>query len=135
MLRSKNPDYDLVALGGGTAGLVIGIFGAQLGARVAIVEADRLGGECTWTGCVPSKALIASANVAAMPGRTEEYGLPPAGFQGEIDLERVLDRMREEKGVSLETAIAELAIQLSWTDDALRNRYARHRKRLKTQSS
>ncbi len=94
MLRSKNPDYDLVALGGGTAGLVIGIFGAQLGARVAIVEADRLGGECTWTGCVPSKALIASANVAATTGRTEKYGLPPAGFQGEIDLERVLDRMR-----------------------------------------
>ncbi len=93
-MPSRNPDYDLVALGGGTAGLVIGLFGAQLGARVAIVEADRLGGECTWTGCVPSKALIASANVAAMTGRTENYGLPPAGFQGEIDLERVLDRMR-----------------------------------------
>ncbi len=93
-MPSRNPDYDLVALGGGTAGLVIGLFGAQLGARVAIVEADRLGGECTWTGCVPSKALIASANVAAMTGRTEKYGLPPAGFQGEIDLERVLDRMR-----------------------------------------
>lgn len=93
-MSSKNPDYDLVALGGGTAGMVIGIFGAQLGARVAIVEADRLGGECTWTGCVPSKALIASANVAATTGRTEKYGLPPAGFQGEINLEHVLDRMR-----------------------------------------
>ena len=94
LVDTKNPDYDLVALGGGTAGLVIDIFGAQLGARVAIVEADRLDGECTWTGCVPSKALIASANVAAMTRRTELYGLPPAAFRGDIDLGSVLDRMR-----------------------------------------
>jgi len=46
-------DYDLVIVGGGPAA-------AALGARVALVDRERLGGECLWTGCVPSKSLIAS---------------------------------------------------------------------------
>ncbi len=56
--------YDLVVIGGGSAGLTAARFAARLGRRVAIVEASRLGGDCTWTGCVPSKALIRAANVA-----------------------------------------------------------------------
>ena len=59
-------DYDLVVIGGGPAGLTIGRVGPRLGALVAIVEADRLGGECTWNGCVPSKALLAGAHVTAL---------------------------------------------------------------------
>ena len=53
--------YDLVVIGGGTAGLVCAAGAATLGARVALVEKDRLGGECLNTGCVPSKALLAAA--------------------------------------------------------------------------
>jgi len=53
--------YDLVVLGGGTAGLVCAFGAAGLGARVAIVERDLLGGDCLNTGCVPSKAVIAAA--------------------------------------------------------------------------
>src|SRR5512134_4009555 len=53
--------YDLVVIGGGTAGLVSAMGAAGLGARVALVERHLLGGDCLNTGCVPSKALIRSA--------------------------------------------------------------------------
>lgn len=53
--------FDLVVVGGGTAGLIGAQTAARLGARVALVEAARTGGECLYTGCVPSKALIAAA--------------------------------------------------------------------------
>ena len=55
---------DLVVVGGGTGGLVSAHIGAALGARVALVERERTGGDCLWTGCVPSKALLASAELA-----------------------------------------------------------------------
>ena len=56
--------YDFVVIGGGSAGLTAARFAARLGKRVAIVEAARLGGDCTWTGCVPSKALLRAARAA-----------------------------------------------------------------------
>ncbi|MGH3628256.1 MAG: FAD-dependent oxidoreductase, partial [Sciscionella sp.] len=55
---------DLVIVGGGTAGIVAAKTAAGLGARVVLVERDRTGGDCLWTGCVPSKALIAAARAA-----------------------------------------------------------------------
>ncbi|HWC27167.1 MAG TPA: FAD-dependent oxidoreductase, partial [Solirubrobacteraceae bacterium] len=55
---------DLVVLGGGTAGLVAAVGAASLGARVTLVERERTGGECLWTGCVPSKSLLAPAHLA-----------------------------------------------------------------------
>ena len=61
---SNSLSYDFVVIGGGSAGLTAARFAARLGQSVAIVEAHLLGGDCTWTGCVPSKALIRSANVA-----------------------------------------------------------------------
>jgi len=51
----------LLVVGGGTAGLVGAWAAASLGASVLMVERDRPGGDCLWTGCVPSKALIAAA--------------------------------------------------------------------------
>ena len=56
--------YDLAVIGGGSAGITFAKFGAQLGARIAVIEANKLGGDCTWTGCVPSKALLHAAHVA-----------------------------------------------------------------------
>lgn len=73
---AKGTDYDLVVVGGGTAGLVAAAGAAGLGARVALVERDRLGGECLWTGCVPSKALVASARWARMASRGPDFGFP-----------------------------------------------------------
>jgi pyruvate/2-oxoglutarate dehydrogenase complex dihydrolipoamide dehydrogenase (E3) component len=57
--------WDLLVVGGGTAGLVGAYTGAALGARVALVERQRTGGDCLWTGCVPSKTLLAAASRAA----------------------------------------------------------------------
>ncbi len=62
------PTHDLVIVGGGTAGLVTAAGAAALGARVALVERERLGGDCLWTGCVPSKALIAAARRRQLTG-------------------------------------------------------------------
>jgi pyruvate/2-oxoglutarate dehydrogenase complex dihydrolipoamide dehydrogenase (E3) component len=53
--------YDLVVLGGGTAGLTAAVGAASQGARTLLLERDRTGGDCLWTGCVPSKALLAVA--------------------------------------------------------------------------
>jgi len=54
--------FDVVALGGGSGGLVFSKFAHGIGKKVAIIEKEKIGGECTWTGCVPSKALISIAN-------------------------------------------------------------------------
>ncbi|MDQ3133796.1 MAG: FAD-dependent oxidoreductase, partial [Acidobacteriota bacterium] len=50
--------YDIIVIGGGSAGLVAAVGAAKLGARVALVEKKALGGDCLYTGCVPSKTLI-----------------------------------------------------------------------------
>lgn len=73
--RPKRDTYDVVVIGGGSAGLSGAQFAAALGATVALVDRDKLGGECLYTGCVPSKALLHVARVAAQIRRAGEYGL------------------------------------------------------------
>ena len=58
-------EFDIIAIGGGAAGLVTAAGAAGLGARAALIERHRMGGECLWTGCIPSKALLAAARAAA----------------------------------------------------------------------
>lgn len=65
--------WDLVVIGGGSAGLVAGKTAAGFGARVLLIEKARLGGDCLWTGCVPSKALISAAHHASA-SRTDSAG-------------------------------------------------------------
>lgn len=67
-------EYDLIVIGGGSAGLVAAAGAAHLGARVALIEKRALGGDCLFTGCVPSKTLIRSARFAAESRRAEEFG-------------------------------------------------------------
>lgn len=67
--------WDLVVLGGGTAGLVGAKTAAGFGASVLLVEADRTGGDCLWTGCVPSKALLAAAHAAAAARSAARLGV------------------------------------------------------------
>jgi len=69
------------------------VIAASVGARVALVERDRTGGDCLWTGCVPSKSLIASARLAERMRSAGELGL--AGVEPEIELGRVMDRVRD----------------------------------------
>lgn len=93
----KNPTpatrYNLVVVGGGTAGLVTAVAAAGLGARVALVEQHRLGGDCLNTGCVPSKSLLRSARAAAAVRDAARFGVRvPDGV--EVDFAAVMERMR-----------------------------------------
>lgn len=87
--------YDLVVIGGGTAGLVAAIGAAGLGAHVALVERARLGGDCLNTGCVPSKTLLASAHAAAALARAAEHGLHIG--QPVVDFPAVMARVRRAR--------------------------------------
>lgn len=69
--------YDLIVIGGGSAGLVAAGGSALLGARVALIEKNLLGGDCLYTGCVPSKTLIKSAKFAHQTREAEKYGFQP----------------------------------------------------------
>lgn len=84
--------YDVVVIGGGAAGLVTAAGSARLGARVALIERDRLGGECLWTGCVPSKALLRSAEIAQRWRDGDRFGLRSA--EPELVFGEVMESMR-----------------------------------------
>ena len=84
--------YDLTIIGGGSAGLVLAVAGAKLGKKTALVEKHRIGGDCLWTGCVPSKALLKVAKVANYIRNAEKYGI---GVQGNApDWQRVMNYVR-----------------------------------------
>ncbi|MBW8348057.1 dihydrolipoyl dehydrogenase [Bacillus sp. IITD106] len=68
-------EYDLVILGGGTGGYVAAIRASQLGLKTAIVEKDKIGGTCLHKGCIPSKALLRSAEVFSLTKKGEEFGV------------------------------------------------------------
>ncbi|WP_439444247.1 dihydrolipoyl dehydrogenase [Listeria aquatica] len=72
-------EYDVVVLGGGTGGYVAAIEAAKKGLSVAVVEKDRLGGTCLHRGCIPSKALLRSAEVFQTVKRAEEFGVAVEG--------------------------------------------------------
>jgi pyruvate/2-oxoglutarate dehydrogenase complex dihydrolipoamide dehydrogenase (E3) component len=87
--------YDVLVVGAGTAGLVTAAATAGLGARVALVERGRMGGDCLNTGCVPSKALISSARLVARMRRATEWGLEAADPR--FSFEKVFARMRQRR--------------------------------------
>lgn len=68
-------EYDLVVLGGGTGGYVAAVRAAQLGLKTAIVEKEKLGGTCLHKGCIPSKALLRSAEVYATTRKSADFGI------------------------------------------------------------
>ena len=69
------PDFDLVVIGGGAAGLSTAALSAALGLKVALVERAEMGGDCLNWGCVPSKALLAAANAAAAARHAGRFGV------------------------------------------------------------
>ncbi len=83
--------YDLVVLGGGTGGIVSSLIAAGVGARVALIERERTGGDCLWTGCVPSKTLIAAAGLAHRMRSADTVGLAPV--EPEVDFARVMEHV------------------------------------------
>ncbi|MGH8398106.1 MAG: dihydrolipoyl dehydrogenase family protein [Gammaproteobacteria bacterium] len=92
-------DYDICIIGGGSAGLVTAAGAAALGARTVLVEKYRLGGECLYTGCIPSKALLRSAHFAALIRQADVVGL--SAQLASPDLSRVMQHVS--------TVIAEIA--------------------------
>jgi len=85
-------DYDLVIIGAGSAGIMPARFARRLGLSVALVEKSRIGGDCTWTGCVPSKSLLKAASVAHQMRSADRYGLVPSAAP--VDLGSVMTRVR-----------------------------------------
>jgi pyruvate/2-oxoglutarate dehydrogenase complex dihydrolipoamide dehydrogenase (E3) component len=81
------PEFDLVIIGAGSGGLTAAGFAAQLGAKVALVEKNRIGGDCTWTGCIPSKALLKAAKVAHEVRTASRFGIgasPPVADMSQV---------------------------------------------------
>ncbi len=85
--------FDVIVIGGGTAGLVTASGCARLGRRVALIEREALGGDCLWTGCVPTKALVATAKLAHQMRMANEWGLEP--HAPNINPKSIMDSMRE----------------------------------------
>jgi pyruvate/2-oxoglutarate dehydrogenase complex dihydrolipoamide dehydrogenase (E3) component len=90
--------FDVVVIGGGTAGLVTASGCARLGRRVALIEREALGGDCLWTGCVPTKALVASARLAHQMRHADRWGLDPAAPK--INPKSIMDSMRDVQRIA-----------------------------------
>ena len=84
-------DYDLLIIGGGSAGLTAARFARQLDLSVAIVEKGRVGGDCTWTGCVPSKSLLKAAKTAQTVKDAARFGI--SSSEPVIDFKAVMGRV------------------------------------------
>src|SRR5471030_2890696 len=84
-------DYDVIVIGSGPGGYVAAIRASQLGLKTAVVEKDSLGGICLNWGCIPTKALLKSAQVFEYLNHSADYGIKATG---EIDFESVVKRSR-----------------------------------------
>jgi pyruvate/2-oxoglutarate dehydrogenase complex dihydrolipoamide dehydrogenase (E3) component len=114
--RWTNPQpaarYDLVVVGAGTAGLVSAAGAAGVGAKVALIEAEHLGGDCLNVGCVPSKALLRSAHVAAEVRDAGRFGVRVAEGAS-VDFPEVMRRMREVRaGISAADSVQRFSGEL-----------------------
>jgi pyruvate/2-oxoglutarate dehydrogenase complex dihydrolipoamide dehydrogenase (E3) component/uncharacterized membrane protein YdjX (TVP38/TMEM64 family) len=91
--RPKRYDRNLVVIGAGAGGLVTSYIAATVRAKVTLVEAHKMGGDCLNTGCVPSKALIRSARAAHDQRRSADFGIQ--GIEAKVDFPAVMQRVRE----------------------------------------
>jgi len=91
-IKPKRFDYNMIVIGAGSAGLVASYIAAAVKAKVALIEADRMGGDCLNTGCVPSKALIATSKLISHIQRAGEYGLVNAS--ADVDVAKAMDRVQ-----------------------------------------
>jgi pyruvate/2-oxoglutarate dehydrogenase complex dihydrolipoamide dehydrogenase (E3) component len=92
-LFSMNYDYDLIVIGAGSAGLVVASTAANLGAKVALIEKHQMGGDCLYTGCIPSKTFLKTAHLAKDIQCAKDYGLDATLHK--VDLGKVMDRVKK----------------------------------------
>jgi mercury(II) reductase len=90
--KPKQFDYNIVVIGGGSAGLVSSYIAAAVKAKVLLIEKHKMGGDCLNTGCVPSKALIRSAKMLHYAKRAEDYGFKKTTV--EFDFADVMQRVQ-----------------------------------------
>ncbi len=90
--KPKRFDANVVVVGGGSAGLVTSLIVAGAKARVVLVEKHRMGGDCLYTGCVPSKSIIRSGRIMEYIRRAEDYGIVDAA--GKVDFAAVMRRVQ-----------------------------------------
>lgn len=90
--KPKKFDYNIVVIGGGSAGLVSAYIAAAVKARVALIEKHKMGGDCLNTGCVPSKALIRSAKILNYFSRAQEFGFE--SLQVKFEFSKVMERVQ-----------------------------------------
>ena len=86
-------DYNLIAIGAGSGGLVSSYIGAAVKAKVALIEKHKMGGDCLNSGCVPSKAFISSAKAVQMMKKHYLYGLKNVNY--EVDFAQVMERVQD----------------------------------------
>jgi len=91
--KPKAFDYNIVVLGAGSAGLVSSYIAAAVKSKVALIERDKMGGDCLNTGCVPSKALIRSAKILNYGRRADEFGLKKTAIN--FDFAEVMERVQQ----------------------------------------
>ena len=89
--KPKYFDFDMIAIGGGAAGLVTSYISSAVGAKAALIEEDRMGGDCLNTGCVPSKAIIKTAHLAYEAKNHKHFGIEQMEFK--LTLQEVLKRV------------------------------------------
>ena len=90
--RPKRFDYNLIVIGAGSAGLVSAYIASVVKARVALIERDRMGGDCLNTGCVPSKALLRSGRLLAEARDSKRFGI--RSMSAEVDFAEVMERVQ-----------------------------------------
>ncbi|NOR19998.1 MAG: dihydrolipoyl dehydrogenase [Xanthomonadales bacterium] len=91
--KPRSYDTNLVVIGAGSAGLVTAYIAAAAGAKVTLIEKDKMGGDCLNTGCVPSKALIRSSRIKSYIDRSREFGINTG--HAETDFPAVMQRVRD----------------------------------------
>jgi len=84
-------NYHIIVIGGGSAGLVVASGGASMGAKVALIEKDKMGGDCLNAGCVPSKSFLRAAHLAADVKVLREYGL--SAVLKDVNISAVMKRV------------------------------------------
>ena len=85
--------YELAVIGAGSAGLVAALTANRRGAKVAMIEKRRIGGDCTHHGCIPSKTLVNSAKAYHDMKYTEPLGLPETHTIGDLEFARVMEHV------------------------------------------
>ncbi len=88
-------DYDMAVIGGGAAGLTAAGMAASFGAKTVLIEARKLGGDCTWYGCIPSKTLLKAAKVAYQSRNASRYGLQD--YDDPFDASSVFNHVRKTR--------------------------------------